>query len=389
MRFQTLIAIVLVTVSAVLWIARHEVTEAVASLRTSNPSERANNGRRASAVPVIVAEVDIQTNTATVSAFGTARAQRAVMLAAKTEGEIKRIDVRSGDRVTKGQELFALDPEEAQLALEIAKRKLEDAERALERNQQLRHRGVNSAATVEDANSLHRQALLALAQAERALRNVTVVAPFSGIVGIMKLEAGDRVTAGTHIVSLDDRSQLIVEFPVPERYIPRLKKGGELTVRTPSYRDRTFTGTIETIDSRIDARSRSVMVRASISNAEDELRPGMSFAIEIQLPGKQFPSIPELALQWRAGSSYVWVIKDQLAQQVRVSLVRRQNQTILVSGTLSAGDLVVVEGVQRLRPGRRVTFERPQNDARPKPVVTGANHNPVPGNPQRSAVRDR
>lgn len=123
---------------------------------------------------------------------------------------------------------------------------------------------------------------------------------------------------------------------------------------TPSFGQRTFVGKIDQIDSRVDRTSRSVMARAVLPNPDDRLRPGMSFAVEIILPGKTFPVVPELALLWGKGESYVWRINNGRAEKIGVRIVKRLNSAILVDGKISNGDLVVVEGVQRLRPGGAV-----------------------------------
>ena len=135
--------------------------------------------------------------------------------------------------------------------------------------------------------------------------------------------------------------------------------GDRVAVRTPSYETRSFDGRVEYIDSRIDPTSRTVKVRAVIPNKEDVLRPGMSFVVEAKLPGTQHAVVPELSLQWRKGESYVWTVEDGKAVKVLVTVVSRLNSAILVDGSLKPGDLVVVEGVQRLRPGRPVDFSAP------------------------------
>ena len=85
----------------------------------------------------------------------------------------------------------------------------------------------------------------------------------------------------------------------------------------------------------------------------------MSFVVDLVVPGKTYPSVPELALQWRKGESYVWRVRDNKAERVNVRSVKRLNDTILVDGDIAKGDVVVVEGVHRLRPGRLVRFAEP------------------------------
>lgn len=361
MRRQLFVFAVLIAASVGLWFARDHVTEAVAALQrdAADAQQRSDRGAGQPAVPVIVARVVSQPDTRTITALGTARAQRAVMLTALANGRVVRLDATAGQRVAEGTELFTIDDTQAKLEAQLARKRLEDAERALNRNAFLRQRRVSSGARVEDAESALRQARLEVEKAEKALRDLTVHAPFAGVVGIPKVEPGDRVEAGAPVLSLDDRSTLTIEFALPERFLPRVSVGDRLDVTTPGFPNRTFSGTIASIDSRIDAVSRTVLVRARVPNSEDLLRPGMSFAVRLHLPGPDYAAVPELALQWRGGESFVWVVENEMAKRVTVTAMRRRNQTVLIDGAVSPGDLIVVEGVQRLRANRAVSYTPP------------------------------
>ena len=162
------------------------------------------------------------------------------------------------------------------------------------------------------------------------------------------------MTTATEIITLDDRSALLVEFEIAERYLSRIAVGMALQARTPSFPDRPINGRADRIDSRIDPVSRTVRVRAVFLNDDDSLRPGMSFFVTMKLPGPLLAAVPELALQWQNGRSYVWRISDGVAESVDVTSRRRLQNKILIEGGIRPGDIVVVEGVQRLRPGRAV-----------------------------------
>jgi len=95
------------------------------------------------------------------------------------------------------------------------------------------------------------------------------------------------------------------------------------------------------------------------------LRPGMSFAVHLALQGETYPVVPELALVWVDGRSIVWAVRNEAVEQVPVDIVRRLNSRILVEGPLATGELVVVEGVQRLRPGKPVKFAMPGANSGP------------------------
>ncbi len=366
---QVAILAVLLAVAGGLWLAREQVGEAVAGLTGRDSGEtRKKRGGGERGVPVIVTTVASALNDETIAAVGTGRARRSVMLHPKSDGVIMAFGPSAGDRVKAGEMVFALDTTQAELAVELAKSRLEDAERQLERQEQLKRRQVASSAKVTDIRLVAERARLELRQAEKVLKDLRITAPFDGIVGLPKVEVGDRVSTTAPVISLDTRDELLVEFPMPERYVTRIKQGDKVHATTPGFGDRRFEGHIAAIDSRIDPTSRTVMLRAVIPNRDDLLRPGMSFAVELVLPGKTYPSVPELSLQWREGESYVWLVRDKRATKVLVETVQRQRGRVLVDGPIKTGDLVVVEGVQRLRDGRPVSHD-PPDKAKPGPAA--------------------
>ncbi|MGI9385843.1 MAG: efflux RND transporter periplasmic adaptor subunit, partial [Methyloligellaceae bacterium] len=150
----------------------------------------------------------------------------------------------------------------------------------------------------------------------------------------------------------------------PELYLSRISRGHKILARTATFGEKQFTGEIDQIDTRVEPTSRSVKVRAVLPNDDDLLRPGMSFAVEVKLSGRTYPAIPELALLWGKGASYVWRIQNGTAEKVPVRIVKRLNSTILIDGAISEGDMVVIEGIQRLRPGRavRILSQPPPGD---------------------------
>ena len=363
-----LLALILVA-GGVLWYARAEVTTTIAKWTGTETRQTTGKARRRAdrPVPVIVASVGEARNDELITAVGTARARRSVMLHAKSDGVIVSFPQRAGARVKAGQTIFELDSKQAVLSVQIAEKRLEEARRLLDRAELLKRNRVNSSANVDDALVVAERAELELNQAQEALKDLKIVAPFDGVLGLPKAEAGDRVTASTPIASFDMRAELLVEFEVPERFSARLAPGDGIAAVTPSHERTKFAGKIQYIDSRIDPVSRTVTVRAIIPNAQDVLRPGMSFVVELVLPGTTFASVPELSLQWRKGESFIWTVQDGTAQKVLVTTIKRLNALVLVEGDVKPGDQVIVEGVQRLRQGRKVEFERAR-ETEPKPA---------------------
>lgn len=327
-------------------------------------ASRRGGGRRGGrngdeAVPVIVAPVGEARNDNDVIAVGTGRAFKTATLFAESEGVISALEVKAGEAVAAGAPILRLDKTKAELAVAVAQQRLALAERTLDRADFLKRRNVQSDATADDARTNLELARLELRQAEEALRDTVLIAPFAGVVSLPEVELGDRVTTATRVASIDDRSQLLIEFEVPEVFFTRMGPGTPITATTAAVPDREFEGALRTIDPRINAGSRTVRVRAAVPNEDDVLRPGMSFAVRLQFRGDTYISVPELALQYDNGAPFVWRVDGQKARKVPVKTVRRTSTFALVSGALESTDLVIVEGVQRVREGRSIVYENP------------------------------
>lgn len=357
MRIQLIIFTIMIFAAGALWAKRQEVN---AFLAQANTKEAAGRREKSEALPVIVDTVLSDENSENIEALGTGRAVRFVTLYPETAGEIMALSVKPGDEVKKGQLILTLDVRDAELAKKVAETKVLEARRLAARSSELQKKKITSKANVDDAQTRLERAELELDQAIEALEDRKVLAPFDGVIGIPNVEPGDRVTTTTALMTLDDRSQLIVEFEVPELFISRLSLGNKIVAQTPTFERKQFMGSITAIDSRIDPSSRSVKVRALLPNNADLLRPGMSFSTRVKLKGETYPLIPELALLWSKGKSYVWKITNKRAKRTPVEIIKRLNSTLLVQGELARGDLVVVEGVQRLREDAKVSYQKPQ-----------------------------
>ncbi len=317
----------------------------------------------------IVRPVTFASDAAVLRAVGTARAVRSVTLYPEGSGRVTEVLFSAGQKVRAGTPLLRLDGDAETLAVELARLKLEDARQRLARYEPLAASGAVSRSQVYQARTDIPAARIALAQAELALAKRLVVAPFTGVVGIPEVEAGQRITPETPIAAFDDRGSLLIDFAVPEVSARGVRVGAPLRVSTWGGREQPVIGHVETIGSRIDPASRSLRVRALVSNSGDRFRPGMSFSVRLVLAGREYPAVAAVAVQWNREGAYVWRIRDGKAERVRVKVLKRSEGTMLLDGPLSPADLVVVEGVQRMRPGREVQVRRA-----PEPAATGPSH---------------
>lgn len=306
------------------------------------------------------------------TAIGNGQAVRSVSVRTLVSGQIIDIPVRPGSRVERGDVLMRLDAAQEELDVERARLAVSEAQARVDRLESLVASSAASSVEADQARNTLDAARVALRGAELELSRRTVTAPISGSLGILAVNAGDYVTSQTEIASIDDRSEILVEFFVPERFTPGMEIGKAVSAVAISRPGEVFAGSISAIDNRVDEASRTLRIRAVIPNANDSLRAGMSFEVEIEFDGERWPSVDPLAIQWDSKGAYVWRIVEDKAARVDVAIIQRNSDSVLVRGGLSAGDQVVTEGVQAVRPGATVRVL----GAEPSP---GADREPTAG----------
>lgn len=344
---------------AVLAIAAGAAWYALPALWTTadSPAGRGVRGGAETVRAVVTAQVRYESDAAVVEAVGTGQAVRAITLFPEAAGRVTELLFEAGQRVEPDQPLLRLDDDDDRLAVDLAKVRLQDARQRLARFERAAPSGAVSASEVDTARTALSAARIQLAQAELALRQRTLFAPFAGIVGIARIDVGDRVTEATEITSLDDRSTLLVDFDVPEAFAFGIAAGNPLTAITWALPGERFEGTVDSLATRIDPLTRTLRVRARLPNTGDRLRTGMSFVISLPLEGERFPSVPSVAVQWDRKGAFVWVVRGGKAERIAVTVMKRSEANVLVDAPLTVEDQVVVEGVQHVRPGLPVTVE--------------------------------
>lgn len=370
---QVVVFVVLAALGAGLWLLKDAPFLREVGIAAPAPAGLAGGKE---GVPVVAEPVVLGVDDIVVEAVGTGQARHAVTVYPAVAGEVTDVLFDAGDRIAKGAPLFRLDRDEEELAVRLARVELEDARQTLARYEKTAPAGAVSASEVDLSRTAVERAKLQLAQAEVALRHRTVRAPFDGVVGIAQVDPGDRVTPETVLGTIDDRSVLLVDFEVPEAYAGRVGLGREIRARTWTFADLEFVGKLSALGSRVDPVTRTLQVRARIPNDDDRLRPGMSFAVFIDLAGERYPSVPEIAVQWDRDGAYVWRVGSGAAERVAVTIRKRSDGRVLIEGPLQSGELIAVEGVQRLRPGREVVFV---NEGAPSSQAIGEAAPPAAG----------
>lgn len=293
-----------------------------------------------------------------VQAVGNAEAIRSVILYPAVGDKVTAVHFKPGDQVTAGAVLLELDSRRQTAALNEAKIKLADSERIQTRLQQSHAKGAVPQSDLDDAKTVYELAKVAVTKAETELQDRQVRAPFSGTMGLTDVEVGDRITTQTAIASIDDTRALYINFNAPESAISMLRNSGNVRV-IPWQGSTAVNAKVAYLDSRIDPQTRTLRVKAKLENKNAQFLPGMSFRVHIEIQGERYAAVPEAALLWGATGPYVWKSVEQKATRVDVKIQQRLAGRLLVSGPLLEDDILVVEGVQRLRPAQALEFVQP------------------------------
>ena len=325
---------------------------------------RGFGGGAGGGVQVIAQEVAQADSDTRLVAIGTARALRSVTLTSEVAGTLENVSVSSGDWVEAGSLIAELTDEAQQLAVARAELALQDAQARVDRVAQLRSSGSATQVQIDETELALNRARLDLRDAEFELRRRQITAPISGWIGLISLEPGNQISISTELARLDDRSSLLIDFDVPERFVGLIGVGDTLQANPLSRAGEVLQGRVRATDARVDQGNRSLRIQGEIENEDDRLRPGMAFRVTVELPGDSLPLVDPLAIQWDRDGAFVWALDDDnKAQRVRVEIVQRRDDAVLVRADLQSGRIVVVEGVQNLRPGADVT----PRETRPAP----------------------
>lgn len=262
------------------------------------------------------------------------------------QGKIEHIYVEVGDRVQKGQDLVRMDQQQYKTtALQVANLRTEMS----------RMEGLISTGSVSQQQ--YDQVKLGLDQASESLdflqKNTYVKAPFTGVIAAKTYEDGE-LYAGQPIVVVTEIDRLKTLVAIPESYIPLVKEGMKLTLRSDVYPDREFQGSIEVVYPTVDAASHTFMVKVVIPNRDHTLRPGMYVTTTLGLGKATVLTVPYSTVLKLIGANdrYVFVNDNGHAKRVTVQMGQRFGDDVEIYGEgIAEGVQVITKGEARLIDG--------------------------------------
>ena len=310
-------------------------------------------------------------------ALGTVTPLQTVTLRSRVDGELVRLAFQEGQQVKAGDLLAEIDPRsfKVQLAQAQGQQKqnmaeLDNAQGQLDRFRELQSKHFVSAQDLSDQQARVRQFQgrrqsdqAAVDEAQLQLQYTRITAPVAGRMGLRNVDVGNLVRSGDEggIATITQLSPISVLFTLPESELPAvidaMRNDPQLKVEAWDREERTLlaTGTLASLDNRIDTSTGTLKLRALFENADESLFPNQFTNIRLQVSSANSVVIPNAAVQFGSKGTYVYVIGDDDTSSMRpVVLGAADGERVAVREGLKPGERVVLEGLDRLREGSKV-----------------------------------
>jgi len=187
------------------------------------------------------------------------------------------------------------------------------------------------------------------------LSTKTITAPFAGVIGKRGISGSSLGSENTIILTLDDSRKILCDLKIPEVYAAVLKKGLKLNAKFSAYKDKNYKGKIESVASRVDAQTRSILARAKIDNENSEIIPGSLLEIEILYNEKEALSVPDTSIMYEGSKKFIYkIIENNMIKKIEVETGVRNRGNLEILKGLNEGDKIIAEGLTKVRPGMKV-----------------------------------
>lgn len=310
---------------------------------------------------VIVQAATEQSVHSTIEALGTLRANESITLTPNLTKTITQIHFEDGQRVAKGQVLVEMTSAEESALLQEAGYTADEAKKQLERVKSLAKSGAASASLLDQRVREYEAARARYNAVESRLKDLRLIAPFSGVLGLRNVSVGALVSPGDKITTLNDDSKMKLDFTVPSVYLQSLHIGLPISAKSRALGDKSFAGEIFSIDNQIDEVTRAITVRAILDNSHHELKQGMLMLVDLQSAKRQAILISEAALVPLGSENFVFVAKPDASDSHKAKLERRHivigerfAGAVEVRSGLQPQEQVITHGLQKVRDGQQV-----------------------------------
>lgn len=330
-------------------------------------------------MPETVSQVTVMTVegrewTPMIASTGSIRPNQGAMISAQTAGTVTKVLVKSGDKVKEGQLLVEIDSSAERASLKATEAQLSTARANYNRYRNLVASSSASKAEFDNAKATYEQLVATIEATKAQIERRQIYAPFDGIAGIVEVNEGQYVTAGTKIVRVEDQSAMKIRFTLPQTNLEDIFVGQKVTATIDALPARTFPAKITAIDPAVDTSTGLINLEAVITEGQEMLLSGMFARLNIALPTQHGQIVvPQIAVTYSMYGENVYVLqplseedkkkvenmkaqnptldesKMYRAKQVEVKTAERNGVYAHLTKGLKVGDMIVTGGLQRLK----------------------------------------
>ena len=309
-------------------------------------------------VEVIVQPASLKNLTTNIEALGTLRANESIMLTSNVTKKVTRINFEDGQRVKKDDVLVETTSREESALLQEARFTADEAKKQLDRVAALVKSKAASESLLDQRVREYEAARARYTATESRLKDLVILAPFSGVVGLRNVSVGALVSPGDLITTLNDDSKMKLDFTVPAIYLRSLVAGLPIVAESRDLGGKVFQGEVYSIDNQIDEVTRAIKVRAILDNKNHELKQGMLMQVDLKAGARDAVIISEAALVPLGSNNFVFLLKQDkdgfIVERKQIVIGERLAGAVEVLSGLAVGDKVVTHGLQKIRGGQQV-----------------------------------
>ena len=304
-----------------------------------------------------------------IKAVGSVEAINGIEVANEVPGVVENIAFESGDTVKKGDILIRLDAAIDEAALRTRRAEAQLAEQEFKRVSDLLPKRAVSQSQYDEAKANFDAARARVNEAEAQLSKKIIRAPFDGKLGLRMVDQGEYIGTGTPIVEINMLDPIYVDYTLSEKDLPMVHQGYDVVATVAAIPDRQFAGQVSAINTSVNPQTRTVRVRATLGNEDNQLRPGMFATVATRQPqDREVVTVPRTAVSYNTYGDFVFVVEENddgelIVNRRTVQTGNTRNSRVAVLDGLKEGEQVVAKGLLRLRAGQRVEVQEDEQPA--------------------------
>ncbi|MGC2167318.1 MAG: efflux RND transporter periplasmic adaptor subunit [Gallionella sp.] len=332
---------------------------ALVEWRAAGNAGTAKGKRPDKPLAVEIAPVRVQTMPISLQVVGQVQSEHSVQIRPQIGGMLRRVFFKEGQAVSKGQQLFRIDPNQYETALSAARAEWEYAKQQAQRLAPLAGKEYVTTQEYDNARAAVDKAQAALKQAEINFSYTDIRSPISGRTGSLGAKPGNLVAPGdaTALVVINQMQPILVQYSIPQQSLSALRRyqadrSVRIFVTNEDGSGDLGSGELVFVDNAVNTETGTVMLKARVGNAQEKLWPGQYVGVRTQLALQSGALVvPQTAVQTGQSGNFVYVVEQGAAAIREVQVDRQVHDSAVISSGLKAGESVVTRAPRNLRPG--------------------------------------